>query len=75
MNDFEKRLERAVERGHQVRQNKNQEAIEKALSEEELRRVHNEYRLELSEYIDQCISRLPQYLPDRKSTRLNSSHT
>ncbi len=66
MNDFEKRLERAVERGHQVRQNKNQEAIEKALSEEELRRVHNEYRLELSEYIDQCISRLPQYLPGFK---------
>ena len=63
MNDFEKRLERAIVRGQRTRQAKNQQAIEKALTEEELRRVHNKFRLELSEYIDQCLSRLPQYLP------------
>lgn len=63
MTDFEKRLEKAIDRGQRTRDVKSREAIEKALTEEELRRVHNEYRLELSEHIEQCLASLPAHLP------------
>lgn len=63
MDDFEKRLEKAVERGERERHAKSQQAFKKAMTEEDLRRLHNDYRLELSEYIEQCVSRLPHYLP------------
>ena len=63
MEDFEKRLEKAGERGERERHAKSQQAFKKAMTEEDLRRLHNGYRLELSEYIEQCVSRLPQYLP------------
>ena len=63
MDDFELQLEKAVARGQRERKLKSNRAADKALTEEELRRLHNEYRLELSEYIEQCLSRLPKYLP------------
>jgi hypothetical protein len=63
MTDFEKRLEKAIERGQHSRDAKNKQAASSALTEEELRRAHNVYRLELSEHIEQCLSRLPGHIP------------
>ena len=63
MDDFDQQLEQAVARGQRERKLKSSRAFEKAMTEEELRRLHNEYRLELSEYIEQCLSRLPKHLP------------
>ena len=37
--------------------------LQNASSEEELRRLHSQYRLELSEHIEKCIRQLPNYFP------------
>ena len=34
-----------------------------AIGEEELKRLHSQYRLELSEHIEQCMRQLPQHFP------------
>ena len=52
-----------IERGQRARDKKNQQASVAALTEEELRRAHNEYRLELSEHIEHCLSQLPGHIP------------
>ena len=36
---------------------------ERALSEEELKRLHSQYRLQLSEHIERCLSTLPGHFP------------
>ena len=33
------------------------------MGEEELKRLHSQYRLELSDYIEKCLRKLPQYMP------------
>jgi hypothetical protein len=63
MNDFERRLQKAIERGHRAGDVRAQAEAEKAMSEAELRRLHTQYRLELSEHIEKCLKRLPQHLP------------
>ena len=45
-------------------------AASKALSEEECKRLHSQYRLELSEHIDQCLRQLPQHFPGFRSETL-----
>ena len=60
---FEDRLQKAIERGHRRNLASAQEAEAKALSEEELRRLHTGYRLRLSEHIEQCIRQLPNFFP------------
>ena len=61
--DFEQRLQRAVERGSRTAEAKRRVEAEQALSEEQLKRLHSQYRLELSEYIERCLAKLPQYFP------------
>ena len=61
--DFEERIQRAKQRGKHRADKKAQEARAKALSEDELKSLHLKYRLELSEYIEQCIQRLPHHFP------------
>jgi hypothetical protein len=63
MSDFEKRLEKAIQRGQRASDARAQAEAEKALTEQELRRLHTQYRLELSEHIENCLGKLPQYLP------------
>jgi hypothetical protein len=63
MTDFNKRLEKAIERGQQASDVRAREEAEKALSEQELRRLHSEYRLELSERIERCLKTLPSHFP------------
>jgi hypothetical protein len=61
--DFDERLKRAIERGHRRGDTRAREEAARALSEEELKRLHSQYRLELSEHIEDCIRRLSQHFP------------
>jgi hypothetical protein len=61
--DFEQRLQRAVERGARSAEAKRRAEAEQALSEEQCRRLHSQYRLQLSEYIERCLAKLPQFFP------------
>lgn len=61
--DFEKRLQSAIQRG-QRRQQRHAEAAHSAqLSEEECKRLHSAYRLTLSERIELAIDRIAQHFP------------
>lgn len=61
--DLEQRLNAAIERG-QRRGRLQKEADRQAqLSEEELRRLHTQYRLALSERIEQSVNRLSHHFP------------
>lgn len=66
--DFRERLQRATERGHQVREAKAQAEAAKALSEEECRRLHSGYRLELSDHIESCLKQLADHFPGFRYT-------
>ena len=63
MTDFKQRLEKAVERGRRTSSARAHEAAQQALSEEELKRLHTRYRLDVSEYIERCLEQLPQHFP------------
>jgi hypothetical protein len=60
---FDDRLRQAIERGHQRSAFLAREAAAKALTEEEYRRLHSELRLRLSDHIESCLTRLPNYFP------------
>ena len=49
--DFEQRLEKAIQRGRKTGDAKHRAETEKATSEEDLKRMHTQLRLELSDYI------------------------
>jgi len=61
--DFEKRLHKAIERGKRISEARSRAEEAKAVTEEELHRLHSQYRLDLSERIEGCIKRLPEYFP------------
>ena len=61
--DFQKRLEKAVERGLRSGDAQAQARAQQALGLEELKRLHAQYRLELSDHIEACLSQLPQHFP------------
>ena len=61
--DFQKRLEKAIERGRRTSNARASAEAEKALSEKELQRLHSQYRLELSERIERCLRQLADHLP------------
>ncbi len=63
MTDFEKRLEKAIERGRRSGDAKARAEAEKAMSEQELRRLHRQYRLAISERIEQSVGKLPNHFP------------
>jgi hypothetical protein len=60
---FDDRLKQAIERGHQRSEILARQAAAKALTEEEYRRLHSKLRLSLSEHIESCLKRLPNYFP------------
>ena len=60
---FRERLQRASERGKQTRAAQLNEAAAKAMSEEECRRLHSQYRLSLTEYIENCLRELADNFP------------
>ena len=60
---FEDRLHKAIERGKRRGEASRSEAEAQALSEEELKRLHSSFRLQISEHIEKCIRQLPNYFP------------
>jgi hypothetical protein len=60
---FRERLQRATERGKQARAAQLDEAAAKALSEEECRRRHSQYRLALTEHIEKCLGEMTDNFP------------
>lgn len=63
MTEFEKRLEKAIERGQRASDARARADAERALNEQELRRLHTQFRLELSEHIERCLAKLPDHFP------------
>lgn len=61
--DFHKRLQRAVERGQRNRDARAREDAAKAMDEEQCRRLHSKFRLELSEHIEGCLKQLIEQFP------------
>ncbi len=61
--DFKERLQKATERGQQARDEKARAEAAKAMSEEECRRVHSGYRLELTDHIESCLKQLADQFP------------
>jgi hypothetical protein len=61
--DFEERLQKAVERGHRRGIGHREEALARALGEDELKRLHGQYRLDLSEHIEKCLQHLLLHFP------------
>src|SRR5947209_18434122 len=61
--DFDDRLRQAIDRGHKRSELLAREAAAKAWTEEEFRRRHSQVRLTLSEHIESCLKRLPNYFP------------
>ena len=61
--DFDQRLQKAITRGEKTRDSKAREQAERALTEEELKNLHSQYRLELSEYIESCLRKLADHFP------------
>ncbi len=61
--DFNARLESAIERGRRRAQHESSEERRKELSEEELKRLHTSYRLTLSEQIETAVHRVADHFP------------
>lgn len=65
--NFEERLQKAIERGTDRREQKSDQAKSAALSAEELKRLHSSHRLELSEHIEQCTTQVVNHFPGFES--------
>lgn len=61
--DFEERLQKAVRRGKRRSEAAAAEQRQKQLTEEEFKSLHTKYRLQLSDYIESCVKRLPNHFP------------
>ena len=61
--DFRERLHKAAERGERAAEAQLAEQAAAALSEEECRRRHSNYRLKLTEYIEECLRQLGDNFP------------
>lgn len=64
--NFEDRLRKALERGEKTRDARGRAALERELSQEELRSLHSRYRLELSDHIELCLRKLADHVPGFK---------
>ena len=61
--NFDERLQKAIQRGQRRGEQQAAEAKRQALTEEELKRLHGKYRLELSDHIEGALQKLPNYFP------------
>jgi hypothetical protein len=61
--EFHERIQKAIERGQRLGDEKARAEAERALSEEECKRLHTQYRLKLSEHIEKCLAELPRNFP------------
>jgi hypothetical protein len=63
MSEFEKRLEKAIDRGQRSREAQGQRQGEKQATVEDLRNFHSQLRLSLSEHIEGCLRKLCDHFP------------
>ena len=63
MSDFEEKLENALARGARIRDARSRQQAVKDLSTEELSRLYTRYRLEFSEFIEQCLAKMADRMP------------
>jgi hypothetical protein len=61
--DFDKRLEKAIDRGRQTRAADGQKQAKDAMSIEDLKNLHSKCRLDLSEHIETCLQQLVDHFP------------
>ena len=61
--DFESRLQSAIDRGRQRAEHEASKERREKLSEEEIRRMHTSYRLSLSEQVESAIHRVADHFP------------
>jgi hypothetical protein len=61
--DFDQRLRAAIQRGQNRASAAARDAALKAMTEEDFRRLHSQYRLALSDHIEACIKKLPNFFP------------
>lgn len=61
--DFNQRLQQAIQRGQQVSDEKGQARVERALGEDELRKLYGNFRIQFSEHIEQCLRQLADHFP------------
>src|SRR5262245_65677445 len=61
--DFDDQLRQAIERGQKRGDMRARETAAHALTEEEFRRLHSQLRLVLSDHIEACVKRLPNFFP------------
>ena len=61
--NFDERLQQAIQRGTRAAQARHGAEAAQALSEEQFKRLHSQYRLQLSEHVEKCLRRLPQHFP------------
>ena len=61
--DFDKRLERAIQRGQTTRDLRGRAEAERELTAEELKSLHSRSRLELADHIEECLRRLADHFP------------
>jgi hypothetical protein len=61
--NFDERLKAAVERGQRRGDAAALDAAARAMSEEDFRRLHSQVRLALSDHIEACLKRLPNFFP------------
>lgn len=70
MKDFEQRLNEAIKRGRRAGGARAEAEAKRKLDERELRRLHADYRLELSEYIETCLRKLAEHFPGFEISRV-----
>ena len=61
--EFQKRLEKAIERGQKAGSERAEAEARQAMSEQEIRRLHSQYRLELSERIEDALKQVADHFP------------
>lgn len=63
MSEFDDMLDRAIERGKKQGQMSNEAEAQKQMTREEIKRLHSNYRLHLSEFIEDRMKQLPNHFP------------
>ncbi len=61
--DFDERLDKAISRGTRRGDAQAREAAAKAISQEELKKLHSQYRLQVSEHIEKCVEKMANHFP------------
>lgn len=61
--DFDRRLQQAIQRGHRIKDAQGQAAVDRAMSEEEVKSRYSVARLNISDYIEGCLKKLADHFP------------